>query len=200
MKAATYIRNITYCVILIRGSLSLGFKGVIPVMIMISIVPSIVEALVVAAVSRNIFNMSTSFSYTMGYMLGSVGAGVTLPSIFLLIMRGVKMRAHIHSLLVMGCLFENLISGTVFTIFRNEVEAEYLSEQTPVPHISSSNEIIAKAVTNLCISIATGIAGGVIMFLLFLLPFFLTTRSEKRQLAYLLFFLLAAIGVPIISE
>jgi|LauGreDrversion4_2_1035121.scaffolds.fasta_scaffold878892_2 hypothetical protein len=114
-----YIRNIIFSIILIRGSLEVKLSGILPIVLVISVIPPILEACTTAALARRLFEgMSENMSYALGYMLAYLGIGVTLPSIFNLIARGIKMKNAIPNILVVGSVVDNLIGGTVFTIFK----------------------------------------------------------------------------------
>lgn len=112
-----------------RGSLELGFTGLAPVTISISILPSIAEAATVATLAEKLFGMPTNLAYSVGYMLAYVGTGVTIPSIYLLMFRGIKMRPVIHHMHVLGTTLDNLVGGTLFTIFRKCFESQFLIQE-----------------------------------------------------------------------
>lgn len=63
--------------------------------------------------------MPLNMSYSLGYMLAYVGTGVTLPSIFNLIARGINMKSALPSILVVGTTLDNLVGGTIYRIFKN---------------------------------------------------------------------------------
>lgn len=121
---AEYIREITFSLILMKAALDVSFNPIAPLILSISIIPSIVEGVVNAAMGRAIFGMELNFSYAFGFMLALVGTGVTLPSIFVVIARGFKVRQTLPDLLVICTTIENLIFATVFQIFSTYVQQE----------------------------------------------------------------------------
>lgn len=152
--ASQYIRNIFFGIILIRGALEVKLTGIVPMVLALSIVPAIVEACVTAAIAQSLFEgMPTHMAYALGYMLAYLGTGVTLPSIFNLIARGFKMKNALPSILVVSSTLDNLIGGTVFSIFKN----------LAIQETSDVNDVIRKAVAKIFIAIAIGLAAALVI-------------------------------------
>ena len=77
---------------MIRASLELRFAGIIPLVVIISIIPALVEAVVTAALSRALFDFPVYLSYALGFILSNVGTGVSLPSVYAIIARGFNIK------------------------------------------------------------------------------------------------------------
>jgi hypothetical protein len=102
---------------LIRASLELRFTGIIPIVIVISIIPALVEGVITAALSRALFGMPVELSYALGFILANVGTGVSLPSVYAIVARGFKIKQEIPNSLILTTTFDNLFTTVVATCF-----------------------------------------------------------------------------------
>ena len=120
IKTTVYLRNIDFCIILIRASLQLRLTDTLCIIAFLSVIPALIEGLVAAALARCLFDgMPIYISYSLGYMLALCGTGVALPAIFVYITRGFKVRSIVPNLAILGTTLDNLFVGTVFNSFRN---------------------------------------------------------------------------------
>jgi hypothetical protein len=102
-----------------NAALDVTFTPIAPLLMVLSTLPSIIEGLVNAAMARELFGMDQFMSYTLGFMLAYEGSGVTLPSIFvLMVARGFIVRQEIPDVLAIGTTVDNLLVGCAFSIFK----------------------------------------------------------------------------------
>jgi hypothetical protein len=164
------------------------FTGIIPVVFFMSLIPALVESFVTAAMSRKLFGMPENESYVMGFMLGTLGTGVSLPSIYTLYARGFKFKTALPNTIVLASTFDNIMTACIFTIFRL-----YTTE-----HIGIGDSI-SSPVEKVFIGIGSGIAVGVALYLI-QMPLKFIKNEGWRQRILFIYFLMMAVGIPVGSQ
>jgi len=107
-----------FCLFLIRASLELRFAGIIPFVIVFSLIPALVEAVLTATLSQIFFGMPLSLSYALGFILAHVSTGVSLPLVYSIVARGFKINPIIPNCLIFTTTFDDLSISVVAACFK----------------------------------------------------------------------------------
>ena len=72
--------------------------------------------------------MPTHMSLALGFLLGSAGTAVIVPALLILQSKGYGARKLISHELIVATTLDNVIAGTVFSVFRAIAMRDYYEE------------------------------------------------------------------------
>ncbi len=99
--------------------MAIKFRGMGPILFLITILPGTLEAITAAKLGRTLFHLPTKLSYTLGFLLAPVGITAIVPLLMNFKKKGLGSKKHIVQELMVGATLENILYGTIFSILRN---------------------------------------------------------------------------------
>jgi hypothetical protein len=185
---SAYIRIICLCMILMRGGLTVSFRGKSLTVILLSVVPQFIEASVAALVAYFLFGMPYYVAYTLGYTFACVGPSIVDPCLMVLTRNGYGIKKGISSTLISAGIFDDVLCNICFVICK----------AIAFSHIGTGDSGRDSLIL-VFVEVFTGIGGGV---LLGLLGYFFKYISNVtvRMWAKFAYCMLMVIGFPVTSQ
>ena len=117
-----WMRSCCLAILLVRGGLSVTFRGKGLLVVFLSFVPQLVEATIAALVGMGLFSgMPIEVCYAMAYTFSTVAAAVVVPGMMSLNEKGYGASKGIAGTLIAGCTFDTIICIICFGICKTLV-------------------------------------------------------------------------------
>jgi len=106
---AAYIRKIALCLLLLRGGLTITFRGKGLAFVLISFLPQLVEATIIAVISRYLLDMPWPPCFLLGFTLSCISPSVLVPALVGLLEKGYGRVKGIPTTLIAAGTFDDII-------------------------------------------------------------------------------------------
>ena len=175
LMASSDFRKIALIVILLRAGLGIkkeDIKKVGKPAINLSFIPGVLEGFTIAYISMKLFNFTFIQGGLLGFIIAAVSPAVIVPSMLLLMDKGLGKEKNIPTLILAGASIDDVFAITIFSTFMGMY--------------SGSRINIGLKILSIPVSIVLGILAGAIIGIILVKVFKKYNIRDTKKVLYIL--------------